>query len=363
MNNFSLNKEAVYIKIKLIFILILAGALFACQTTYQDSNDRASFDDLGLEDKINQDKSVAKAITLLEKGENNKATENINRVLRFNPKHKTAKLIHKQLTEDIKHIFSTRRYHDYTVKDNESLGSIAKKWLGNTIYFVALARSNQIKNPNLIKAGKIIRIPVLKSSPLVKQEKRRSKANIALIKSTIKKEQYERALQQMNKLFILKNEHQPLIAIQLQVLSSIADKAVTIPERKQTIKQLVAIKNKTSRKILLPAYQHFIRRNEQNIFIDEFLLLFEDKSYRESAKKLIKAKTIKGFDDNLKRIVKTEKKLINRLHEEAIIFRKKQQLDDALTSWSLILLIEETNALAIKYHERTLKLLERLKNL
>jgi len=342
---------------------MLVCSLFACQTTNQDSNDRASFDDLGLEDKVNQDKSIARAITFLEKGDNKKATESINRVLRFNPKHKTAKLIQVQLTKDINQIFSTKRYHDYKIKDSDSLGSIAQTWLGNSIYFVTLARSNKIINPRLIKAGQIIRIPVLKSSPLVKKEKRRSKANIALIKSTMKKGQQVRALQQMNKLFILKSEHQILLSTQLQALSSISDKAITIPERKQTIRRLTDIKNETTRKVLLPAYQHFIRRHEQDIFIDEFLLLFEDKSYRESAKKLIKAKTIKGFNDNLKRIIETENKLINKLHEEAIIYRKKQQLDDALTSWSLILLINENNTLAIKYHERTLKLLERLKNL
>jgi len=361
MNKIFSKQESI--KAKIAVVLILAFSLFSCQTTDQNSNDRASFDDLGLEDIINQDKSVTKAITLLEKGDSQKALENIDRVLRFNPKHKTAKLIHTQLTKDISQIFSSKRYHDYKIKGSDSLGSIAQTWLGNSIYFIALARSNHIKNPGLIKAGQIIRIPILKFSPLVKKEKRRSKANIALIKSTMKKGQYERALQQMNKLFILKSEHQTLIRIQRQALSSISDKAITIPERKQSIRRLINIKNETTRKLLLPAYQYFIRRHEQNIFIDEFLLLFEDKSYRESAKKLIKAKTIKGFNDNLKRVIKTENKLIDRLHEEAIIFRKKQQLDDALTSWSLILLINETNTLAIKYHERTLKLLERLKNL
>lgn len=344
-------------------VLILVCGLFACQTTNQDSNDRASFDDLDLEEKINQDKSVTKAIMLLEKGDNKKAAENINRVLQFNPKNKTAKLIQTQLTKDINQIFSTKRYHNYKIKGSDSLGSIAKTWLGNSVYFITLARSNNLKNPSLIKPGQVIKIPILKTSPLVKQENRRSKANLALIKSTIKRGEHEKALQQMNKLFILKNEYQDLITIQLQTLSSIADQAVTIPKRKQTIKRIIRYKNNTSRKLLLPAYQHFIRRHEQNIFIDEFLLLFEDKSYRESAKKLIKAKTIKGFDANLKRVISTEKKLVNKLHEEAIIFRKQQQLDDALTSWSLILLIDQQNALAKKYHERTLKLLERLRNL
>ncbi|PHS13526.1 MAG: hypothetical protein COA86_16880 [Kangiella sp.] len=351
------------IRTKIAFALMLVCSLFACQTTNQDSKERASYDDLGLENKINQDKSVKRAITLLEKGNKKKAFENINRVLRFNPKHKTAKLIHVQLTKNIDQIFSSKRYHDYKIKSSDSLGSIAQTWLGNSIYFITLARSNHIENPSLIKAGQIIRIPVLNFSPLVKKEKRRSKANIALIKSTMKKDQYVRALQQMNKLFILKSEHQILVSTQLQALSSISDKAITIPERKQTIRRLISIKNETKQKLLLPAYQYFIRKHEQNIFIDEFLLLFEDNSYRESAKKLIKAKTIKGFDDNLKRVIETESKLINKLHEEAIIFRKKQQLDDALTSWSLILLINENNTLAIKYHERTLKLLERLKNL
>ncbi|MFT6734969.1 MAG: hypothetical protein ACJAS9_003171 [Polaribacter sp.] len=363
MNSVFLKPEPIKFKIKIFFVLILACGLFACQINKQDSANKASLDDLALEDINNQDKSVNRAIALLEKGDNKKASESINRVLRFNSKHKTANLIHRQLTKNIDKIFPSKRYHDYKVKGTDNLRSIAKTWLGNAIYFVSLARSNQIKNPALIKAGQIIRVPVLKSSPLVKQEKRRSKANIALIKSTIKIDQHQRALQQMNKLFILKNDHKALLSMQQKTLSAIADKAITIPERKLTIKNLVVIKNNTNRKLLLPAYQNFIRQHEKNIFIDEFLLLFEDKSYRESAKKLVKAKTIKGFENNLKRTIKTEKKLINKLHEEAIIFRKKQQLDDALTSWSLILLIDEKNSLAMKYHERTLKLLERLKNL
>lgn len=343
--------------------MILLSSLFSCEIMNKKSTQKPDFDDLALEEKTNQDKSIKNAITLLEQGKNQSATEMVNRVLRINSKHKTASLIQQQLTKKIDQIFKTNRYHQYTIKQSDSLGSIAKSWLGNSIYFISLARHNKIDNPALINPGQIISIPVLTTSPLVKQEQRRSKANLALIKSTIQKNELERALQQMDKLFILSADHKNLLTLQLSALTSIADKAITITERKQTLKKLTDVKNESSRKILLPAYQHFIRRHEQNIFIDEFLLLFEDQSYREAAKKLIKAQTIKGFDDNLKKVSQSVKKLINKLHEEAIIFRKKQQLDDALTSWSLILLIDETNELASKYHERTLKLLERLKNL
>ena len=349
--------------LKFVIIIISICSLFSCQIADKNDVNKIVIDDVKLEKIENQNKAITTAISLLEQGNLKNAQEYIQRVLRINPNHKTAKLIDKQLTKNISQIFSTRRYHQYTIKPSDSLGSIAETWLGNSIYFITLARSNNIDNPAKIKAGQILRIPVLQFSPLVKKEKRRSKANIKLINSTIKSGQFDRALNQMNKLFLLKSEHNKLASSQLSVLSALSDKAVTIPERKTTLQKLMLIKKETTRKILLPAYQHFKSRFEQDIYIDEFLLLFADKSYREAAKKLIKAKTIKGFDDNLKRIIPTETKLINKLHEEAIIFRKKQQLDDALTSWSLIILIDPNNELAIKYHERTLKLLERLKNL
>ncbi len=48
---------------------------------------------------------------------------------------------------------------DYVIKAGDTLGAICRKYYGNASLYQRLATYNDIKNPNLIYAGKTIRLP------------------------------------------------------------------------------------------------------------------------------------------------------------------------------------------------------------
>lgn len=54
---------------------------------------------------------------------------------------------------------NTTKAKTYTIKSGDTLGSICRKFYGDSTLYNKLASYNNIKNPNLIYAGKTIKIP------------------------------------------------------------------------------------------------------------------------------------------------------------------------------------------------------------
>jgi len=346
-----------------IVIATLLGTLLGCQLTTPLFSDEVVIDDLSLQDINKQNDAIKIAISKLETGKQADAKAIIDQILRINPSHSTAKLLKKQLTKSYTFIFKTERTTPYKVQSGDSLGSISNQWLGDSIYFVSLAVLNKIENPDLIKPGQIVNIPVLESSPLVKKEKRRSRANLNLLKNYIEQKKYLKSLARMNDIYNLTRHQKELMQLQKSALDSLVASKASISERHHMIDQVKVISAQSKRKFLSPYYQHFIQTELHAVLLDEFLLLFDDKSYYQSADKLIAAKAIKRVEKQQTEVYRTEKLLINKLHEDAIILRKNQQLEAASSSWNKILKIQPGNELALKYYHRTKKLLEKLSKL
>ncbi len=357
------------IKLKLILVSIACCCLFACQSKPPLSSGKVVVDDLNLKNINKQNEMIKVAIHQLESGKMLEAEILINQVLQINPSHSTAKILKKQLSTAPKLIFGTSRTTQYKIKSGDTLGSIAKQWLGNALYFVSLARFNNIEIPTQIQSGQLIRIPVIKSSPLVKKEKRRSRANLALLEKYIAKNKYFKSLKRMTSIFIVESDHKKLLALQNDSLKKLLESKVSISERQSMIKQVKNISSHSKRQLLKANFDQFIQQQSQAVLMDKFVLLFEANSYQNAANKLIQAKkTASGKQtgaeqESATHYYRTEKLLINKLHEEAILLRKNQQLQKAADSWELILKIQPNNELALKYYHRTNRLLERLKNL
>jgi len=320
-------------------------------------------EDLGLHNIDQQNKTINSAIVQLEIGQIKKAEKNIDQVLDINPSHKIAKLLKKQLTLSYSQIFKTTRTINYQIKSGDSLGSIAKQWLGDPIYFVSLAKLNQIKNPTKIRSQSLIKIPVLNSSPLVKREKRRSNANISLLKKYVSEKRLTKSLKRMTSIYIIKSHHKRLLKLQKETLKKLGISKVSITERVKMLEDINEIVKKSKRQFLNRNFNQFTQQQTQSILFDEFILFFDAGNYQKSADNLIRAKQIKLKNKSTKDYSATEIKLIEKLHEQAIILRKDQKLQQAIDSWALILKIQPDNELALKYHQRTNRLLERLKQL
>ncbi len=343
-----------------MFVLV---SLNACQLKMPFMNEKVTVDDLNYENIDQQNKAISNAVNLLENGEKTRAEKLIRQVLRFNPNHEIAVILDRQLNTSAAKIFSTVRTTTYQVKQGDTLGSISKEWLENPIYFVTLAKLNNLENPSQIKPGMRLIIPVTESSPLVKQERRRSRANIELLSQYLSQKETIKTLTRMTSIFIIKSHQQELLQLQHDALNRLAASSASISERHRMIDQVKVISAKSGRKILEPNFQQFIKLQLHNVLLNEFLLLFEDKSYFQAASKIIEAKKLKPIIKQNIQILETEKKLVNKLHEKAIVLRKNQQLKEAMESWHLILELQPENSLAAKYYQRTKKLLSRLDEL
>jgi len=342
--------------------------LFACQTKQPAPSDKVVIDDLNLQSLDNQNSAINTAIHKLEIGEILEAEILINQVFRVNPSHPTGKLLKKQLTTEPSLIFNTSRMTQYQIKAGDTLGSIAKQWLGNALYFVSLAKFNNIKDSTQIQPGLMIKIPVMKNSPLVNRENRRSRANLALLTKYSDEKRYLKSLIRMTSIFIAKKDHDKLLSLQTNTLKNMAESKVSIGERKKMIEQVKSISTDSKRIFLATNFDQFIQQQSLAVLLDEFVLLFEANSYQSAANKLVEAKQIIASQPSAKKrpsthYYRTEKLLINKLHEQAVLLRKNQQLQEAVDSWGLILKIQPDNDLALKYYHRTNRLLERLKNL
>lgn len=355
-------------KFKFIVMSLMLCCLFACQTKQPAPSDKVVIDDLNLMSLENQNSAINKAIHKLEIGKILEAEILINQVFQVNPSHPTAKLLKRQLTTEPKFIFNTTRVTQYQIKAGDTLGSIAKHWLGNALYFVSLAKLNNIRDTTLIQPGLLIKIPVMKNSPLVNKENRRSRANLDLLTKYSEEKRYLKSLIRMTSIFVVKKDHNKLLSLQSNTLINMAESKVSIGERKKMIEQLKSISADSKRTFLDANFDQFIQQQSLAVLLDEFVLLFEAKSYQNAANKLVEAKQIIASQQSAQEhpstyYYRTEKLLINKLHEQAVLQRKNQQLQEAVDSWGLILKIQPDNDLALKYYHRTNRLLERLKKL
>ena len=339
----------------IFFLLLVSG----CQLA-QKTSQKAGVDDLSLKSITRQNEQINAAIHLLETGDSGTATKMIDQVLSYNTDHPTAKMLKRQLTESAADIFKTKRTSRYKVKQGDTLGKIAQDWLGNSLYFVSLAKLNDINKPSALRPGKTILIPVTGKSNIVVKEKRRSTANINLLKQYRNDKRFYKGLEKSNTLFIVDSDLEQLLHEQQLILDALAERAISLRDREYMLKRVDEYSQKSRNSRQKSLYQRFIKAQNRLLFLDEAVLLFEDESYSQAAERLINAKKIDAKVDKETQVFRIEKLLLNKLHEQAVVLYRNHSLTDALDRWDLILQLDPENQLAQKYTERTNKLLKKL---
>ncbi|WP_444997288.1 LysM peptidoglycan-binding domain-containing protein [Aliikangiella sp. IMCC44359] len=310
--------------------------------------------------KSNQSALVESSISLLEQGQYSKAQTIIQRILQKNKQHSIANLLNKQLVLSPKALFNTSRETSYTVKAGDTLGGIAESWLGNSLYFVSLAKLNNIAKPLSLQPGEVIIIPVTPSSGLFKKEQKRSKANLALINQYKTQKDYYKGLEKANSLFIADKDSDALLKIQNEILNAVAMSAASLSERSAMLKKVTQLSQSSRHDAQKSVYNLFIKKQYVSLYLDESVLLFEDESYVESAEKLVQAKKLHQEYSAQSNSHRMETLLLNKLHEQAVVLYRNHELKQAMVRWNLILQIQPGNELAQKYTQRTQKLLKKL---
>jgi len=337
----------------LVMLILLSG----CQVMDKSYE---ILEDLGIKSQPTLNEKINRAISLLENGKNYRAEELIDEVIFVNPDYKMAVTLKKQLQMKPSQFFKTKRFSYYKVKDGDSLAMIAKKSLNSSLHFVSLAKLNNIENPSLLQPGTKIKIPLIATSSIIVKEKNRSKANLKLIESYLAKKDYLKGLEKANTLFIVKQDNDKLLKIQQVLLAALGGSVKTVSDRKKVIAQintlLVSGRNKSQKKL----YGHFVRYHNQQLLLENSISLFADGNYLDAAKKLIKSKQINNTITKQDNYKKLEKQLVDKLHEQAIVFYRNHVLDKALSHWQLIQQIQPDSLLAKKYIQRTEKLIKKL---
>lgn len=94
----------------------------------------------------------------LNEGNEERAREEIARVLEVDPGNRTALCYQRGVTADPVATLG-RESSSYTVRAGDTLGSLAARSLGDACEFYLLARYNQMRAPRQLQAGQAIRIP------------------------------------------------------------------------------------------------------------------------------------------------------------------------------------------------------------
>lgn len=94
----------------------------------------------------------------LDAGEAAPATAELERVLAFDPQHKVAGSLMRQLREDPTELYG-RESFSYRVQPGDTLASIAQRFMNDRDQFYGLARYNGIDVPRQLQVGQTIRIP------------------------------------------------------------------------------------------------------------------------------------------------------------------------------------------------------------
>lgn len=106
-----------------------------------------------------QAQSLARAaIDLLERGKEDEAKAELQSALNADPNNALAQNLMRQITVDPIAALGKESF-PYTVRRDDTLSIIAKRFMNDVFSFYILARYNDIKVPRLVSAGQVIRVP------------------------------------------------------------------------------------------------------------------------------------------------------------------------------------------------------------
>jgi LysM repeat protein len=98
------------------------------------------------------------ALEMLELGQEEQATVELQRALQIEPNHRLAQSLLRQITVDPVTALG-RESFPYRVQPGETLSRISQRFLGDVYQFYLLARYNDLKVPRQLAGGQLLRIP------------------------------------------------------------------------------------------------------------------------------------------------------------------------------------------------------------
>ncbi|MBC3766662.1 LysM peptidoglycan-binding domain-containing protein [Neptunicella marina] len=331
-----------------------------------------------------------KALEHLENGEEGQAKAEINAYLLAVPKSTRARILLDQIEQDISNYFPKESF-DVKLTSGESLSTLAKKYLGSPLKFYALAKYNDIDNASKVNIGQTIRIPktsqaievkdgissvkVRKPKPftdVVKQTEKVNKdkpianttesdLNTAEINSELLNPADEIA-NELSEEDVIDKINQALDSRNFDVAYDLLNQlkefgSLTLITRPLAVQTLEGKADKDKETNPVTAANLLTEAGELNSVDNKSLAAFKD--YR----------TAHNLDaDNLQateQYAMLQKQLADKYHREASSAFRRQELDDAIEKWNIVLDVDPNHPSAKLYREQALELkarLEKIKN-
>ena len=123
-----------------------------------DTNMTVSLEDYEIKESADNGFDIIVRIQLKQYREYGNKKINLKPATKANNAGSTAKTASKAVVEQKRPTTGKETPKTHTVKSGETLWAIAKKYLGDGSKYTELAKINNISNPNMIKAGQVIKL-------------------------------------------------------------------------------------------------------------------------------------------------------------------------------------------------------------
>jgi tetratricopeptide (TPR) repeat protein len=331
---------------------------------------------------------VQSAITLLNDGDIQQAEKLLADALVIEPNNRAARKLMRQFHESPEDFFAIDESFDYVVGPNETLLSVAEKFLDDPLDFYMLAKLNDIKYPDSLVAGKTLKIPgespvaqdggtrspsvepleVQNTAPaaIVKEKdsqtlqierakvylaEHRYKEAIALLKPHANKEparQYTQSRELLSLCYLdLANSlvHKgDLLEAQATLESSVE----ALPEKKFLKTELVKVRKLREAERLYRLGLQESQTGKEVQAITTFAKALQLNPAHEQAKK---------------QITDLRLTVVEESHKKAMVLYRKQELSRAIEMWDGILELDPSYELAKQYRAKAIELKRKIDQL
>lgn len=263
----------------------------------------------------------------------------------------------------------------YTVRSGDTLGSIAKKMLGNAQRYLEIAELNDIEPQAPIYVGQQLQLPskgLILVKPRSNQQERNQKeqsteqptVSTSEMDTLLSEQRYYEAIEYARAQEDLAENNQLqeklIIATQNQVRQF--RQQGSVGEAEELLQLLIDDER------LSESSQQILQSNLAALNVEQDLVeakrLADNQEFDKSYDILLSAWQVSGTDlESNALFTGTRNKVSEHYHQQALRLYRNQKLDEALVYWDRILTINPSDDLALVYKDRVKALKEKLDSL
>lgn len=319
-----------------------------------------------------------KALEKLEYGEEGQALAELNAYLLAVPRSNSARNLANQINIDSAQYFPAE-FFIVNLASGESLSTLAKKYLGSALKFYALAKYNNISNPSRVDIGQKIKIPMTQLAKTILEKEQTKQVDIVQ-KTESKVAEVEIVLEDETAMELTEENHVDVIAEapaeskitarsligELKALSNSGDFSAAA-EKVEELRQFGEF-DKAGRDLALTAYVGGAKQlaESDNVKASDY--------YSKAGQiELINGNAFAAFknfklaneldEDNaqaMEDMLVLQKDIADKYHREASSSFRRQDLNDAIAKWDMVLEISPEHSSAKLYRAQAIELNRRL---